>query len=297
MRRILKWFVFSVVILALLAVAGVGLAYAVSIHRAGVVWDVPAHPFTIPTDAASLAEGQRLYAARGCAECHGADGAGRKFMDDPGLGQWYGTNLTTLVHDLSPADWDRAVRQGVRSDGRSVFFMPASELYFISDHDLGAIAAYVNSLPRVDRPQPTQHVGLIARVVDALGFMALSPARKVDHAAPRPADMTPAATAEYGERLAHGQCMECHGEHLSGGPLPGAPPSLPVPRNITLHESGLAGWTEAQFVTALRTGKRPDGSAVNPFMPWQTYQHLSDTELSALWLYLQSIPPRPFGQR
>lgn len=297
MRRVLKGLGLALAALVVFALVGVGLAYAVSVHRLHAVWKVPAHPFAIPTDAASLAEGQRLYAARGCAECHGADGAGRKFLDDPALGQWYGANLTSLAPTYSASDWDRAVRQGVKPDGRSVFFMPASELYYLSDHDLGAIVAYVNSMPRVDRPQPTQHVGLVARVVHALGLMALSPARKVDHAAPRPPDLTPAATVEYGQRLAQGQCMDCHGAHLSGGPIPGAPPSVPVPRNLTFDKSGLAGWTQPQFATALRTGKRPDGSAINPFMPWQTFGHLSDVELDALWLYLQSLPPRPFGQR
>jgi mono/diheme cytochrome c family protein len=297
MRRVLKWFGIAVASILVLAVAGVGVAFAVSNHRMNASWNVKAHPFTIPTDAASIAEGKRLYAARGCADCHGADLSGAKFIDDPGLGQWTGANLTTILPAYSEADWDRTVRQGVKPDGKSVFFMPANEFYYLSDHDLGAIVAYMKTMPKVDRPQPEQKVGVVARIVHALDLMALDPARKVDHNAPRPADLKPAVTAEFGERLAKGQCMTCHGEHLSGGPIPGAPPSLPVPKNITMDSTGLGTWTEAQFVTALRTGKRPDGSEINPFMPWRTFASLSEEELGALWIYLRSVPPKPFGQR
>jgi mono/diheme cytochrome c family protein len=35
----------------------------------------------IPTDSHALAQGAHLYATRGCADCHGADGAGREVFD------------------------------------------------------------------------------------------------------------------------------------------------------------------------------------------------------------------------
>jgi len=46
-----------------------------------------------------------------------------------------------------------------------------------------------------------------------------------------------------------------------------------------------------------REGKKPDGSAVDPFMPWQAMGKFSDTELEALWMYVRSVPPRPAGKR
>jgi hypothetical protein len=51
----------------------------------------------------------------------------------------------------------------------------------------------------------------------------------------------------------------CHGERLSGGRIPGAPSSLPVPANLTPHASGLGGWSQETFVSVLDTGVRPDG--------------------------------------
>ena len=55
------------------------------------------------------------------------------------------------------------------------------------------------------------------------------------------------------------------------------------------------GWTESDFVRAMREGLRKDGTALAPQMPWQAYRQMSDTELKALWAYLQTVPPREKG--
>lgn len=88
-----------------------------------------------------------------------------------------------------------------------------------------------------------------------------------------------------------------HGEGLSGGPLPGAPSSLPVLVNTTPHESGIAGWTYDDFDRLLTTGIRKDGGKLDPFMPIEAISKADETEKRALWAYLQSVPPRPDGGR
>jgi len=40
-----------------------------------------------------------------------------------------------------------------------------------------------------------------------------------------------------------------------------------------------------------------NGVNIDPFMPWQTFKQMSDVELEALWLYLQTLPARPAGGR
>lgn len=63
-------------------------------------------------------------------------------------------------------------------------------------------------------------------------------------------------------------------------------------RNITPDpETGIGKWTEADFIRALRTGLTPDGRVLDPFMPWGTFQELTDTDLKALWAYLRTIQP------
>ena len=41
--------------------------------------------------------------------------------------------------------------------------------------------------------------------------------------------------------------------------------------------------------------RRPDGTAINEFMPWRNYASMSDLDLQALWLYLRSVPPKATG--
>lgn len=92
--------------------------------------------------------------------------------------------------------------------------------------------------------------------------------------------------------------MGCHGPTLSGGPIPGAPPDWPPARNITPDEAtGIGGWTEADFVRAMREGKRPDGSSIAEVMPWRAYAAMRDDDLKALWLFLRAAAPKSFGGR
>lgn len=101
----------------------------------------------------------------------------------------------------------------------------------------------------------------------------------------------------YGRYLAAG-CTGCHGLGYSGGPIPGAPPSFPPAANLTPdNASGLGRWSEADFLRALREGVRPDGSTINPVMPWKNFARMSDTELKALYLFLQQVPAQPRGNR
>jgi len=89
-------------------------------------------------------------------------------------------------------------------------------------------------------------------------------------------------------------CHGCHGTGLSGGPVAG-PPGLPPASNLTT--AGIGDWTEADFVRAMRNGRRPDGSSLDPFMPWEVFGKMTDDELHALWLYLRSVPARAFGNK
>ncbi len=64
--------------------------------------------------------------------------------------------------------------------------------------------------------------------------------------------------------------------------------------NLTPHETGLGTWSEEAFVRSMRTGKHegdPDKRGILPPMPWRHYQSMTDTDLRAIWSYLQSLPP------
>jgi hypothetical protein len=77
--------------------------------------------------------------------------------------------------------------------------------------------------------------------------------------------------------------------------VPGTPPDFPKATNIT--PTGIGTWSEADFIKSMRSGMRPNGTAINPFMPWSYVGQLTDEELKALWLYLASVPARETGLR
>ena len=52
----------------------------------------------------------------------------------------------------------------------------------------------------------------------------------------------------------------------------------------------------AQFTAMLRTGKRPDGSAI-AVMPFESLSKLSDEDVQAVYEFLKTVPPRPAGGR
>ena len=90
-----------------------------------------------------------------------------------------------------------------------------------------------------------------------------------------------------------GVCTDCHGGHLSGGPISGAPPEFPPAANLT-PSGDLAHWSDADIVRALREGARPDGAVLNPSMPWKATRSMTDDEIAALIRYLRSIPARSY---
>ena len=58
------------------------------------------------------------------------------------------------------------------------------------------------------------------------------------------------------------------------------------------RETGLGNWTEAQFIAALRTGRRQGkGRPILPPMPWSQINKMTDDDLRAVFAYLQSLPP------
>ena len=87
-------------------------------------------------------------------------------------------------------------------------------------------------------------------------------------------------------------CIGCHGEHLSGGKIPGGPPDWPPAANITPGEnSAMARYKDSgQFIAMLRSGKRADGTAIK-VMPFESLSKLSDVDAQAVYEFLKTVPP------
>lgn len=65
-----------------------------------------------------------------------------------------------------------------------------------------------------------------------------------------------------------------------------------VAPNITPDpETGIGRWTDAQLASAIRDGRRPDGSTIGAPMPVESYRGIADRDLAAMVAYLRAIPP------
>jgi mono/diheme cytochrome c family protein len=215
------------------------------------------------------------------------------------MGRVYGTNLTrgqgSRVVNWKDEDWVRAIRHGVAPDGHGLFIMPSEEYSRLSDDDLGAVIAYVKSVPPVNRERVPIELGPVSRALIAAGKIKLG-AEVIDHANLRPPTVPVGATAEYGRYLAVG-CTGCHGANYSGGKIEVGPPDWPQAANLTPHPEGnLAKWSEVEFIQTLRTAKRPDGTALNPVMP-RAFGGMDDTELKALYAFFKTLPAAVKGVR
>jgi len=99
-------------------------------------------------------------------------------------------------------------------------------------------------------------------------------------------------------------CGNCHTPKGPQGDLPGMElagmaPIYVVPGlvanapNITPDkETGIGSWSDAEIVTAIREGRRPDGSLIGPPMPIPQYRNLSDRDVEAIVAYLRQVPPQ-----
>lgn len=256
---------------------------------------LPAVALPIAADAAQIAHGAHLTRTRGCMDCHGETLTGKHVVDAGPVMQIHAPNLTPGGVPLDPVTFEHAVRHAVGRNGQMLLLMPSSDYSLMSNEDVAAIYAYLKSLPADPTVQPESRIGPVGRVLYLFGQLPIFEAPRIDHARASRGDAAPVDDVRaYGAYLAQ-TCRGCHGAELAGGPMPGQPPGVPDPANLTPDASGLGGWREADFVQAMRQGKRPDGSAIHPFMPWRTMGQMRDDELHALWTYLHQQPARPKG--
>lgn len=298
MRFIRRALLGAVLLVALVA----GGVFALSSYRMSRRIAVHDSEPVIRTDSASIARGRHLaIAIAKCVDCHGADLGGQLAVDAGPIGQLIAPNITSgaggVLSALSDAELVRAIRHGVRPDGTPLRFMPTTSFNILSDEDVAAIVAYLRAAPPVDRPTRGSVVRPLGRLLYVAGQLPLmNESELVPHDGITRRTPPAGATAEYGAYLATvGGCTGCHGPGLSGGHVPGTPPSFKPAANLT--PTGIGQWSEQDFVTALREGKRPDGSVIDPFMPVKYTAQMTDDELRALYAHLRTVPPRETGTR
>ncbi|WAT04758.1 cytochrome c [Rouxiella badensis] len=114
--------------------------------------------------------------------------------------------------------------------------------------------------------------------------------------APASTGMTGKTAIERGQYLAQaGDCVACHtapgGKPFAGGLGLATPFGTIYATNITPDkDTGIGGWTDQQFMDAVRNGKGIHGENLYPAMPYNVYAKVSDQDLKDLKAYLDSVP-------
>jgi len=245
-------------------------------------------------DSATLALGEKLTIANGCQDCHTASLGGKVMIDDPAFARVIASNLTAgeggVLAQYDDRALDAAIRDGVGSDGRKLWIMPSAEYANLADADVAAMIANIRRRAQVANVMPERVARPVVRALFASGKMPFA-YDLIDHSRKTRAVAPAGGTIEQGQYLAAG-CVGCHGANYAGAEVHGAPPGTPLSPNLT-PAGRLAKWSEAEFLHAMRTGVRPDGTTINDLMPWKAFSLRSDEELRALYAYLRTLPAVP----
>ena len=111
-----------------------------------------------------------------------------------------------------------------------------------------------------------------------------------------------------------GGCSDCHTPgSFFGKPdlkrfLGGSDVGFAMPRGVFVgpnltpdKATGIGSWSREDIVTAITTGRRPDGRVLAGIMPWRSFTHLTPRDALAIATFLKSLRPvshrvpGPFG--
>jgi len=205
-RALLKWTGRLLAAVLVLVLIGAGVVYAASERKLRRTYDAAVDSVHVPTDAASIARGEHLVRnVIDCTLCHGDDLGGAVYSSSTAIGTVAGPNLTRgkggIGPDYGDMDFVRAIRRGVRRDGRSLIVMPSEVFTHLSQEDLAAVIAFLRQVPPVDREVPRSGFGPVGRALLAAGKMNILVAGKTPHLTP-PVSVPPDTTAAYGKYIA-----------------------------------------------------------------------------------------------
>lgn len=280
----------------------------------GVVWDnwgdlLGPQPqntaITAPATEAQIEQGRYLALAGNCMACHTTRGgtpfAGGRRIDTP-FGGVYSSNLTpdpeTGLGRWTSQDFWQAMHWGRSKDGRLLApAFPYNHTSVITRQDSDAVFAWLRTLPPVVQAQPAHNL------VWPVGTQPALAVWRSLFFEPTPFQADKAQTAEWnrGAYLVQGlgHCAACHSPRnalgasgavsdLSGGLMPVVNWYAPDLTRDT--ETGLASTPLPEIVRLLRTGASNTAQTSGPMgeVVQHSLQHLNETDLQAMAVYLQS---------
>jgi len=253
-----------------------------------------------------------------CIDCHsqrdwtlysgpiveGTLGSGGEVFDEKeGLpGKFVAPNITPeKLGDWTDGEIYRAITVGVNKDGEALFpIMPYKEYAHMDPEDVKSIIAYLRSLQPIEneleKSEATFPMNMIMKTIPA-----------DTDAGKRPVESDTVALGRYLTKVAG--CQYCHTPQDHGEPVESlrlaggfkfkfANGTVVTSPNLTPHEdTGLGLWERDDFIETFKqyqdssniANVNPDG--FNTVMPWAMYAGMKESEISAIFSYLQSIAP------
>jgi mono/diheme cytochrome c family protein len=262
---------------------------------------------------AEVARGKYIFGATGGCGCHteskGPVNAGGRKYDGP-YGTVYSANITpdikTGIGGWTDEQIIAAIRLGRRPNGeRLVPVHPFISFNGMANEDLKALVAFLRTVPPVNQTNTPKKITV--PMFDSVFLPAWLMAFAAKETPPPAAPVSGVARGEY---LVHAvaHCGECHtprsamtmavdnSRFLAGNPKKTGPEGQATPNITPDKATGLGDWTEAQIVTYLGTGNRPDGDVAGGLMEEMIQgtlaglKDLAKADLQAIARYLKSIP-------
>ncbi len=281
MNAVLKWLGYAAALVIVLAGMAVSYVYLRTEPLLRKTYVQPLVAIAVPNDPASIAEGKRLATIRGCFDgCHGKGLDGGYVFDDPWILRFVSPNLTQVAATHTDAELERVIRHGVRKDGKSVWFMPSTMFYHLSDEDLGKIIAFLRSVPLSEGPATEAWIGPKWRLNLVTEGWYLPQAEEIRRDAPWIRDQIEPSGRNRGRYLAMTICPECHGMKLEGD-LEGSTPSLAI----------VAAYSEEDFFRLMRTATPLGGRQLGLMgeVARARFVNFTDQEIRDLYSYLHSL--------
>ena len=178
----------------------------------------------------------------------------------------------------------RAIREGIKHDDTTLFpMMPYIAYKSLSDEDVASVVVFVRSLAPVRNQLPPTHINF------PVNYLVRSVPEPVTAQVHGPELSDALARGKYLATLGCGCHRALNNLDYAGGELLRGPWGVATSANITSDPSGIAYYTEATFVTAVRTGY-VGARKLNSIMPFGEFKNLSDDDLKALFAYLRTVP-------
>jgi mono/diheme cytochrome c family protein len=283
--------------IAKLALVVLGAAAGTAVLAYGTIWglgeriiarknETPPLTISASDDPATIKEGERLSNVAGCLGCHGEGMNGKLFGEAPFIYRSVSANAPRLAKTYSDEDFARAIRHGVRKNGRSVIGMPSPAFYDMRDEDLVAIISFIRTLTDRGEKLPKSGTFILGRLELIQGLFPPE-ASTIDHQrARREYDFS--IPEQRGEYLARIACSECHGLDFKGAPSfegEKGPPDLAI----------AAAYTPEQFAHLMITGEPVGGRELRLMgdVARSRFPHFTDEEIGALHAFFLARASSP----